>query len=1070
MRGRLRQSAMYFVLCSLIALIGLAGCRSAPNTARAVAGTLDLRQARFDREEPVLLTGPWQFYWKRLLTLSDLATRAGYAPIDIEPGVWLGAGKGLEKAGYATYHLRVLLPERESLIALRFGEIVSASEVELDGVIVARHGRVGMDAAHASLLHRPQLIDHVVKNGVLELVVRVSNFDHDYPGLTGVSLGRSSTLHRARDFELFQVMLVLGGITLMMLYHLGLYSLRPGDRSTLYLACLCASVAAFTFLTASDLPFEVFPQLSGEGWWKSYYLSWLSGVTSLLYFLHSLVPDEFAARALRPSLLFSLGCGLFVLLTPMRVYDPLLAPAYQAFSVAAVLYSSWALARGLGKKRDGAGILLTGLFALFALFLHDILVAEQIVMGPYLSALGLSLFLLAQSLLLARKFTRAFFQVEASERVRTEFFRNTSHELRTPLHGILGFVELLRRGHYGALESGARVALDKVVQLAEGLRSQVDTILDLAKSRQGKLELSCTRMSLNEVAHELSALADGLCLSSPLLTFVRELSWDPDGESPSFAGDRDKLLTVVRNLLGNAFKFRELDKPHRVTLRMRREESRLSLEVEDTGIGIPLDQQDRVFEEFVQVAGHDRRGYEGTGLGLSLVKRCVLLMGGAISLHSRPGEGTRFVIDLPEQASVLLRERTSQDESRMLPRSSATEAVSEALSPALEEAAEIMVVDDQPQNLEVMRELLHGAGYAVVSCGSGREALAWLQGNRPDVILLDLMMPEVSGEDVLRTLRADARLADVPVVLLTARASREDRLAGLRLGADDYLAKPVDSAELLLRVRNTLARSALAREKLSNERNLEAARAVQEALLPVQRDFPCVVLEDHYQAAEQVGGDWFAYGHDERHQRLYVALGDVTGHGMPAALMTGAAVGAFRARLAELKSLDSLPSDAQQSLVRAVHEGLRDASTRTGHGMTMILIELELATGTGFVVNAGHEPPFLLRSAEAEPLSARGSILGAMEPGPFAREAFALQPGEGVFLYTDGLLSNRGKTERALSPRRLQKLLAHADQTALKQRLISTIQGLWGDAALEDDCSFIVLRWQPGRPISRSAT
>jgi CheY-like chemotaxis protein len=382
-----------------------------------------------------------------------------------------------------------------------------------------------------------------------------------------------------------------------------------------------------------------------------------------------------------------------------------------------------------------------------------------------------------------------------------------------------------------------------------------------------------------------------------------------------------------------------------------------------------------------------------------------------------------------------------------------------------------MIVDDNETIVEVLRELLRSAGYAVVTARGGREALSHLRSSRPDVVLLDLMMPEVSGEDVLRELRRDPALADLPVILLTARASREDRLVGLRMGADDYLAKPVDTGELLLRVRNTLARASLAHEKLQRDQHLEAARAVQEALLPLERNFPAVDVDDHYHAADQTGGDWFGYGYDPETNRMYVALGDVTGHGIPAALVTGAAAGAFRASLRLLSETHGPMSAALNRLSLAMNDAVVQTGARARRLMTMLFVCVDLQTGEGCYLNAGHGALYLFGGPRPRVLSTSGVPLGSERSPKHIVHEFRLQPGEGFFVHSDGLMENEGPDGRVLSPRKLQKLLSSVPEvSALKRLILREGQAVWRDRRPDDDCCFVLVQWRTAEAPTTSAS
>jgi signal transduction histidine kinase len=425
-------------------------------------------------------------------------------------------------------------------------------------------------------------------------------------------------------------------------------------------------------------------------------------------------------------------------------------------------------------------------------------------------------------------------EILEKEKARTIFFQNTSHELRTPLNGMIGFLHLVIEGTYGQLNEGMKLQLTKTLSLAESLKNQVNTILDLARLKRGHRQLESSSISLREFKRALDDLCEGLRLRHPHSNYQSELQVQPDSEH--IVQDYHKLFTICRNLLGNAFKFSQGDRINSVRLQIRCDQGKLVMRVSDSGLGIPKDQIDRIFEEFAQVESDARRSHEGTGLGLTMARDFAQLMGGTIHVESELGRGSTFTVTLPRQA-------LTQNEA--LPTPPAMDPVSpeaanlgrtvdlaDPRSDAMEKmeiqsGASILVVDDNAINCEVIHDLLATQGYQPKTALGGRMALELLQKESFDLILLDIMMPEVSGEDVLQSVRQDPHLKDIPVVLITARASEEDRIHGFNLGADDYISKPIIPEELILRVGNLLRRVAETRRK-SLEEGEEKLRQVGE--------------------------------------------------------------------------------------------------------------------------------------------------------------------------------------------------------------------------------------------------
>lgn len=399
-------------------------------------------------------------------------------------------------------------------------------------------------------------------------------------------------------------------------------------------------------------------------------------------------------------------------------------------------------------------------------------------------------------------------EVLAEDRFRTTFFHSSSHELRTPLNGIIGFLQLMFQGQYGPLPQAGRTQISKCIMLAESLKHQITTILDLADGRRGKLQLQNSRINLNQLMLEIETMAEGLRLRYPDCHFeIRKLWLNDDAV---FIHDNAKLLMILRNLVGNAFKFAKAHERNHVVVAINKRNRALTMEVSDQGVGLGSEQISRIFDDQGKLG-------DSSGLGLAMVRILLRLMHGEMKISSEPGKGSKFTVVIPEQNAVHL-ENTP------------TEYIPLAATPASKDehlnlhqdiqpshnlmkmdgyAAHVLVVDDNEINCEIIQEILMPQGYRVSLAYGGREALTRMRSDRPDLVLLDLAMPDFSGEQVMQEKQLDNSLTDIPVILITARASEQDRIHGLDLGADDYLTKPIIQQELVLRVRNLLSRQRL---------------------------------------------------------------------------------------------------------------------------------------------------------------------------------------------------------------------------------------------------------------------
>ena len=407
------------------------------------------------------------------------------------------------------------------------------------------------------------------------------------------------------------------------------------------------------------------------------------------------------------------------------------------------------------------------------------------------------------------------------DRLKDEFLANTSHELRTPLYGMVGIAESLIDGAAGAVGATMRHNLSMIVSSGRRLSGLVNDILDFSKmSRRG--------LELQKKPVDLKALTDVVLTLSQPLTAGKDLRLtNAIGQGlPAAEGDENRLQQILHNLISNAVKFTDSG---RIEVSAVAEEGRLIVQVKDTGIGIPEDRQDRIFESFEQADASTEREYGGTGLGLAVTKELVSLHGGSIWVESHPGEGSRFFFtlpistesvtepDKPTEAIRRLRESTVDQEPLVEPPTAAS------LSPA--GSCSILIVDDEPVIRQVLTNYLAASEYRSLQAPNGVEALRILAEEPCDLVLLDVMMPRMSGYEVCRRIRQNFPPQALPVIFLTAKDQVSDLVAGFSAGANDFLTKPITKSELLARVRTHLDLLYFhrSRENLLDERSSQLA-------------------------------------------------------------------------------------------------------------------------------------------------------------------------------------------------------------------------------------------------------
>jgi two-component system sensor histidine kinase ChiS len=426
-------------------------------------------------------------------------------------------------------------------------------------------------------------------------------------------------------------------------------------------------------------------------------------------------------------------------------------------------------------------------------------------------------------------------ELQRLDKLKDEFLANTSHELRTPLNGIIGIAESMMDGATGEILPVQRQNLLMIAASAHRLNNMVNDILDLSKLKHNRIEINPRSVGIWAIAEVVITMCKSL-VGKKNLQLINAIPRN----LPLAYVDESRLQQIFYNLIGNAIKFTESGKV-KVTASViggkgehspiprqspqRREpphgagssapyspaSSSIAITVADTGIGIPPERLENIFEAFEQGDGSIVRQYGGSGLGLTLVKQFVELHGGKIWVESQVGVGSRFTFTLPisfEEVGIRneieVRYKGESTPSPLSPLSPLSPA-SPPSSSSSEGKFKILIVDDDAINLQVLNNHLSLANYYVIQALSGEEALNIIDsGQEIDLVILDIMMPRISGYEVCATLRQKYPAHKLPVIMLTAKTQISDLITGFQFGANDYLNKPFSKDELLIRINSHL--------------------------------------------------------------------------------------------------------------------------------------------------------------------------------------------------------------------------------------------------------------------------
>lgn len=422
------------------------------------------------------------------------------------------------------------------------------------------------------------------------------------------------------------------------------------------------------------------------------------------------------------------------------------------------------------------------------------------------------------------KLEQANREMQRLDNLKDEFLANTSHELRTPLNSIIGISESLIDGATGILSHQTTANLAMISNSGRRLFNLVSDILDFSQILNDKLSLRLKSMGLREIVEIIMILCRPL-LGNKDLQLVNAIT----GDIPPIKVDEDRLQQILYNLVGNAIKFTERGK---VEVKAQPEGDCLLISVSDTGIGIPQEKHNSIFQSFEQGEGFASREYGGIGLGLSVTKKLIESHGGDIWLESSLGKGSQFNFTIPlatdndnltteisSEQNTLSLDILSLVQQPQIPISNATAAQGKT--------NKVLIVDDDPANLQVLINNLSLAdtNYDISQASNGMEALDLLEnGLNPDIILLDVMMPKMTGYEVATKLREKYPADRLPILLLTAKTQIQDIVTGFNVGANDYLNKPVSRDELIARMQTQINLRSLRIENLRQTDELQRAK------------------------------------------------------------------------------------------------------------------------------------------------------------------------------------------------------------------------------------------------------
>lgn len=797
---------------------------------KAENGVIDLSNWNFHRDGSINLNGEWEFYWQQLIGVRDFDHKQLTPDALVHvPGIWNKYTVNEQRCpefGYASYVLTVKNAGNQEL-AIRIPNLSTSYRLYVNDVLLASDGQTGTDAASSSpSWHLRTAIFHPPA-GVFRIIIQVSNFTYLQGGIWNpISMGSIASIYNYNSDIIRKDMFLIGGILIAAFLSFSIYLIQRKQRKLLYFALLCLLVVTRMSLFDSLFIYSVFPSANYELVLFLAYIVVCWAPVVFAYFVFTIFPG-YTPKFLNKLLWIPAIETILGMVLPTPVYLQL---SYEVtfIAVAEIILVLAVILKAFTNHAKDSGTMLAAAGIAAVTIIYDSLYQQYIVLegSMALNPFGFFIFIFMQAFVIARVNYRIYEENEnmrinlvdsldkekdLTERLsrldelKDEFLANTSHELKTPLNAIINISEGLLEKREGELNPSQEEYLKLITASGRRLSNLINDILDFSKMKHGDIKLNFTRVDLRDVTIRVITLFRYLQGSEAVPVLM-----DMPEDLPAVYGDSDRITQILHNLIENALKFTP---EGYVKISGWESGAYINVAVEDTGIGIPEDKYEDIFKTYEQLEDFTASRYGGMGLGLSISKKLLELHGGKISVKSNYGHGTVFTFNLP----VLKDNDVASLPPANLDFDAEVQSNKETRSHNHSKEA-ILVVDDNHANLRAVSIILNNEGYDVITVARAREALQAIKDNpRLCLVILDVMMPDMSGYELCREIRAGKSLFDLPVLMLTARTGVHDLVAGFNAGANDYLPKPFEAKELTVRV-GTLVQLKLAVERsIANE-------------------------------------------------------------------------------------------------------------------------------------------------------------------------------------------------------------------------------------------------------------
>ncbi|MGF7047651.1 sensor histidine kinase YesM [Paenibacillus sp. DS2015] len=790
----------------------------------ARAGQLDLRDWDASEGGVITLDGQWKFYSHEWLI--DQNNEQELLPQMLEvPGSWNAYLQPEEETpyGYGSYRLQILIDPADDLTySIRIPSIRSSSALYVNDRLLAGSGQPGENEEEYVAKNVPYTASFSTNgHNVIEVVIQVANYkDSRASGIIrSLKFGTEDAIYRETQLSMTMQQMVAVVFLMHAVYALILYFMGDRKKKLLYFSLLAVGLMLNNLIASEEKILHYWFPINYEWGFKLAHLAIIVVTYSLLQCVTDQIPARWRKVIPMYSVLYVVAVLLTILLPVRNIL--MLQHFYLLLNASTILIAIVLLLRTSSNEFKGS--------VLFAFSL--IAVTSNMLWAVFYQATGIKILYYPLDLIIATTcFASVWFRNYVQVHVETKelaakllradkqkdlFLANTSHELRNPLHGILNISQVVLEREQHSLHEKSVKDLETILSVGRRMSLMLNDLLDSMSLKEGAVRLHFSSFSIHAIAIGVLDMLHLMREGKPV-RFVNQI---PESFPQVFA-DEHRVIQILFNLLHNALKYTNEGK---VSIRAEVKDGRAYITISDTGIGMDDETVRRVFEPYEQAISDEAMIEGGFGLGLSISKQLVELHGGTLQASSVPGQGSEFLFSLQLSDQTVMQEVTESStfESITFEESAVACALPDSISTQPTKSSidrpRILVVDDDPVNLKVLETILSLEQYDIMLVTNGKQALEVLGAKEWDLVISDVMMPQMSGYELARKIRERFTITELPILLLTARSRSEDIENGFLSGANDYVTKPVDAREIRSRVRALTEVKQSVRERLRME-------------------------------------------------------------------------------------------------------------------------------------------------------------------------------------------------------------------------------------------------------------